>query len=823
MYTVRILGEVQVSGSDGPLAHVQDKGRQVVVRLACAERGAVTRSRLASDLWPDQSERAGRRRLSETVSRLRRAWGPRVVVADGDTVRLEASCDLARFRSALRVARSAPHNIDALEAVRTSHHGEVAPGVTAEWIDPVRDEVDEGLDWALGGLLTALRQAGRPSEAEAVGRQLLGRDPLRESAMRELLQVLAVLGRSGEALQLFARFRDRLRREHGDEPDAPTLALVRELRRQPDGPAPIPAAHRLPLVDREDAIATLRVLLERSQHGTHAPIALVGPCGSGRTRMLEATARAATWRGFWVIRCGRAPFAESVRRAMDVLARERAHGSAGGEREALALVEAMCAERPVAVLVDSEPHPSVTRAAEALSRQAFVVRAGRWPAADVQVPLTPLSLDGVRTLAREIVGDAREAEAVYRWSGGRAALVVDGLTGGQPWRSAWLDRRWPGALHPTDAVEAGWLVQTPGGLRPACPAIAERLDPTPTPPPRPSPPAPTGDLAEVLGSDLGPAQRSQAAAALAERLRGQRATAAARSVHHAMLAHAGAWPEERARHEAGLCAVALVEDDPVLAAEHLARGEATGALPADIAANLAQRIALAAGDPAAASGPDPDLCARALAADGHTLAATALARDPELIAELAAGRGCAQQAREALDQVAAPPRWLVARVLAAQGRLGDARAALELRAGDPVEAASTAILLGDIRESTLEVGAATLDAALSRRPEALRARWLARWADLAWAVVRHRGWWPPHWPLLPHQRRQPVRGPLGAAVTVVWAPRPHHSPTTRREVLLELLAQAHDQGADPSPRDLGAALAVDPRTVRRDLDALSQG
>jgi hypothetical protein len=197
-----------------------------------------------------------------------------------------------------------------------------------------------------------------------------------------------------------------------------------------------------------------------------------------------------------------------------------------------------------------------------------------------------------------------------------------------------------------------------------------------------------------------------------------------------MLAHAGAWPEERARHEAGLCAVALVEDDPVLAAEHLARGEATGALPADIAANLAQRIALAAGDPAAASGPDPDLCARALAADGHTLAATALARDPELIAELAAGRGCAQQAREALDQVAAPPRWLVARVLAAQGRLGDARAALELRAGDPVEAASTAILLGDIRESTLEVGAATLDAALSRRPEALRARWLARWADL---------------------------------------------------------------------------------------------
>ena len=809
MVRVRLLGGLSLEGPDGPLHIPTDVRRLLLVRLAIAERGSVARSRLATDLWPDQPVNKGRRRLSETLSRARSLWGPELIVADSEMLHLTATVDLGAWEAALRKARALPGDLEALQTIRTAYTGSLAPGVVAEWLHPTRDAVEESLEWALGALASALRMAGRPAEAEGVARQLLARAPLRESAVRELLQILALQGRRADGLELFRRFRDRLLLEHGDQPDMATLVIVRELRRQPVLPPPVPAAHRLPLVDREAAVGTLRSLMERAQHGTRTPVAILGPRGSGRTRILEATSRAARWRGFWAIRATSEPFSRAVLASLDMDARERL-ALAQSPSDPIDAVRAVARTRPTILLLDTDASPSARAAAAQLCEAAWVVHVGTWSHALATVELMPLSVPGVRHLAREITGSDEHAEAVHRWSGGRPALVIDALEGGPPWHSGWLAVARSASMSTDRALAEGWLVQTADGPRPACPALVDT--PLDAPSASPPPPLPEGPLPQVLASDLSPVERSQAGVRLAEVLLEQGDTASARSVHRALLHHAGAWPGEVQRHRDGLARVALAEDDPVLASRHLGEWSAP---------ELWQALALANGDAAAVDGPDPDLAATSLARAGRTLAALERARSPYLIAALAADRGDPRRARAALSAAVSPPAWVSAKVLAAEGHLGLARQVLTPDAGSHLEAWSTRVALGDLSSAALDAAETALEASLARRAPAHQASWLGTWRSLAFAIVRHRQRYPAHWPVMPGHCRQSVRDAAGAAVSVVWRPRPHESASERRSVLMELVADATAQGARPTAADYATALGVSPRTVSRDLDTMS--
>ena len=81
--SIDVLGGFEARLGDAPLAVRSERHRALLARLALAG-GTAPRSVVLRDVWPDDDERTGRRRLSEALSRLRRAWGAReLLTADG--------------------------------------------------------------------------------------------------------------------------------------------------------------------------------------------------------------------------------------------------------------------------------------------------------------------------------------------------------------------------------------------------------------------------------------------------------------------------------------------------------------------------------------------------------------------------------------------------------------------------------------------------------------------------------------------------------------------------------------------------------------------
>ena len=87
-----------------------------------------------------------------------------------------------------------------------------------EWLTSERDRYRRMAVETLEKLLIRQREAGEMSAAVETGERLVGLEPLRESAWRQLMLVYATQGERGQALKAYTRCTDILEKELGIKP-----------------------------------------------------------------------------------------------------------------------------------------------------------------------------------------------------------------------------------------------------------------------------------------------------------------------------------------------------------------------------------------------------------------------------------------------------------------------------------------------------------------------------------------------------------------------------------------------------------------------------
>ncbi|MFI7586054.1 BTAD domain-containing putative transcriptional regulator [Spongisporangium articulatum] len=313
---VAILGPLAVENAGRPVVLGGARLRALLVRLAADPGGWVPVSALVDALWPEEPPTDEVNALQSLVSRLRRALPSAALVESGPAgYRLAVTgddVDAARFEAQLGAARRAPGGIDGagVRAALALWRGPALvdvpdlPFATA-WAARLEElrlgAVEDAVEAALTGGLD-LQAADVVLELEEV----VAAHPLRERPHGQLIRVLAATGRQAEALAVYDRLRTRLADELGVDPAPELQALHLALLRGEPLPGAVVSAPPVPkplrrtnlrpaltsFVGREDDVRQVRELLRRARLVT-----LIGPGGSGKTRLSVEAAAGLTERG----------------------------------------------------------------------------------------------------------------------------------------------------------------------------------------------------------------------------------------------------------------------------------------------------------------------------------------------------------------------------------------------------------------------------------------------------------------------------------------------------------------------------------------------
>jgi DNA-binding SARP family transcriptional activator/tetratricopeptide (TPR) repeat protein len=294
---LRLLGPIEAT-LDGRVVPVRRRlERRLLGVLAVRPGHYHSVERLIDLLWPVSPPARARASLQAMVSHLRadlRLAGPEepvlVTLRGGYTLRIDAAdVDVHRFRELLREARERP-----LERA-----GLLADAV-AMWRGPAMADVFDDSERAryfpeLDEAWPAAREelaATRPAAEELVGelRDLCAEYPLRERPVELLIAALAELGRSGEALTVYAALAERLAAELGTPPGERLSRLREEIQSAGAARAPRPGAvpAQLPsppvaFVGRGRELGELDRLLAGGAPPVLVISAVVGTAGVGKT------------------------------------------------------------------------------------------------------------------------------------------------------------------------------------------------------------------------------------------------------------------------------------------------------------------------------------------------------------------------------------------------------------------------------------------------------------------------------------------------------------------------------------------------------------
>lgn len=222
---VALLGRFAV-GRDGADVSLPPAAARLVALIAL-RGGAVHRSRVAATLWPELLEERAAASLRATLSRLGRAC-PGLLEIDPASLRLaEAVAVDAREveRLALRILDGGTCDAPSVVALAV----ELLPDWSDDWVQFERDRLLELCLQAIEALTERLTQERRYGLATATIYEALRIDPLRESAVRALIEIHLAQGNRAQAVRCFLGFRARLRSELGVEPSESLRALMEPL------------------------------------------------------------------------------------------------------------------------------------------------------------------------------------------------------------------------------------------------------------------------------------------------------------------------------------------------------------------------------------------------------------------------------------------------------------------------------------------------------------------------------------------------------------------------------------------------------------------
>lgn len=318
---IAVLGPVLVDGR--PVQSL--RSRRVLAALVATTGHELTTHALTEALWGEAAPATAAKSLQNVIVGLRRTLGAHVITTTPDGYRLDLSddeIDVAQFESSPpEIALSLWRGTPLIEL------DDWPPAIT------IRARLIERRAVLVEARLAEQIDRGAFEENIAEFRELVVREPYRDSAWELLVVGLYRSGRQVEALQALHEQRCLLRDELGLEPSARLRALelavlnhdgsladCRALGRIPRSLAAERSA-RWPFAGRQDELAQLLKAWSATLDGRNEPIAIVGTAGIGKTRITAELAAEGVLNGAVVVRVGydetaSAPFAalaESIR------------------------------------------------------------------------------------------------------------------------------------------------------------------------------------------------------------------------------------------------------------------------------------------------------------------------------------------------------------------------------------------------------------------------------------------------------------------------------------------------------------------------------
>ena len=204
------------------------RAKAVLVALALAAPRAVGVERLAEEVWGDDPPRGVKAALQTQVSRIRSSFGDGLIESTPSGYRLGGAVEVdlllaERMLAEIRAHVAASAWADAALLGRTA---------LALWRGEPGADLDEGSDAAAtlaeragraldgleAALATALIAVDAAREAETLARGLALRSPFDDTAHLLLMRALDTLGRSTEAVAVYAEFRERVQDAFGTSP-----------------------------------------------------------------------------------------------------------------------------------------------------------------------------------------------------------------------------------------------------------------------------------------------------------------------------------------------------------------------------------------------------------------------------------------------------------------------------------------------------------------------------------------------------------------------------------------------------------------------------
>ncbi len=301
------------------------KAQALLAYLALEADQPHPREKVATLLWPLDSEVSARGSLRQTLYELRKLLGDRddldspFLLVTRQTVQFNReshhTLDVTEFLSAIRDGK--------LEQAAALYRGELLAGLSCEsepfeeWLRQSRARFHNLAVDVCFKLTDQVLKQGILSQARTYAQRQLALEPWREEAHRQLMTALALSGERSAALAQYETCRRVLADELGVDPDAETTALYEQikagkLRGQRSDPLPAaprlgeeppthlasqqPVRHNLPpqptpFIGRQTDLAQIAA---RLADPACRLLTIVGPGGMGKTRLAIQAAQAIT-------------------------------------------------------------------------------------------------------------------------------------------------------------------------------------------------------------------------------------------------------------------------------------------------------------------------------------------------------------------------------------------------------------------------------------------------------------------------------------------------------------------------------------------------
>ena len=297
MLKIALLGSPQIQRDDQTIDQFASQKSLALLCYLVLNPAMQQREFLAGLLWPDLPNRNAMTTLRNALANLNKLVGAHLTITRQQAGFHRAApywLDVEEVESILTpdVIVRAPHT---WRQAQVLYRNDLLTGFSVREAEPFEEwltiERERRRTAYLQGLLAAGAALAARSDAVeglALADHILELEPWNEPAQQLVLSLLAQSGRRGEAIERYRQFSTLLDEEFGLEP---TAELTHLFQRMVSLSEPIPT--NLPpeqdgFVNRLDEIATLRTHIN---HPTTRLITLLGPGGSGKSRLAQHVAR----------------------------------------------------------------------------------------------------------------------------------------------------------------------------------------------------------------------------------------------------------------------------------------------------------------------------------------------------------------------------------------------------------------------------------------------------------------------------------------------------------------------------------------------------